>query len=150
MMWIKNKKYRILLLSVSLLFALGCAPSTKIKPFTSDDCSCWPEGYDNQNQWEECCREHDLAYWAGGSREDRLRADEKLRECVEQVGDTAIARVMYVGVRVGGSALLPFPWRWGYGWPFLRGYGPLTEKEQRMVDIYKKEAQKRIGRENEK
>jgi hypothetical protein len=25
----------------------------------------------------------------------------------------------YVGVRVGGPAWMPFPWRWGYGWDWL-------------------------------
>jgi hypothetical protein len=23
---------------------------------------------------------------------------------------------MYIGVRIGGHAWLPTPWRWGYGW----------------------------------
>ncbi|MFW6253809.1 MAG: FAD-binding oxidoreductase, partial [Chitinivibrionales bacterium] len=99
-------KQTVIPLSLLLIFIIGCASRTTIKPFTSDDCSCWPEGYDQKRQWEECCREHDLAYWAGGSYQERLEADERLRECVERTGDSAVARLMFYGVRVGGTAFL--------------------------------------------
>ncbi len=28
-----------------------------------------------------------------------------------------------LGVRAGGPAWLPFPWRWAYGWDYCHGYG---------------------------
>lgn len=142
---ILNSRHAVLIFSASiLLLAIGCASQSALKPFTSDSCSCWPEGYDNQKQWEKCCEEHDLAYWAGGSWEERLEADRKLKECVEQAGDTAVAQIMYFGVRAGGTAFLPFPWRWGYGWTHLRGYSPLTRREQKIVDGLKRKAVRKL------
>ena len=41
---------------------------------------------------------------------------------------------MYLGVRAGGSPYWPASYRWGYGWPYGRGYRPLTEDEREMAD----------------
>jgi hypothetical protein len=40
---------------------------------------------------------------------------------------------MYRGVRAGGTPYLPTPYRWGYGWRYLRGYKALTEAEKLLV-----------------
>jgi len=72
--------------------------------------------------WNACCLEHDIAYWLGGSRTDRLRADEALHECLNKYDLPVSAFLVKKTVRVTGSAYLPFPFRWGYGWPFPRGY----------------------------
>lgn len=86
--------------------------------FTTDGCSLWPD-----STWVSCCVEHDIAYWCGGTCEDRERADETLRDCV--TADSAPAgmgTVMYVGVRAGALPWYPFPFRWGYGWDWPRSY----------------------------
>jgi hypothetical protein len=72
--------------------------------------------------WQECCTAHDLAYWQGGSYQQRLQADRQLQQCVTKVGQKDIARLMLAGVRVGGTPVLPTSFRWGYGWPYPRGY----------------------------
>jgi hypothetical protein len=36
-------------------------------------------------------------------------------------------------VRIGGSPYLNTPFRWGYGWPFGRGYKALTAAEMEQV-----------------
>jgi hypothetical protein len=89
----------------------GVVPPT---PFSSDGCSLWPEG--NRTS---CCVEHDVIYWCGGNNVDRADADEKFRQCLTQKTSAFTARMMKTGVYLGGAEFLPFPWRWGYGWPYL-------------------------------
>ncbi len=103
----------------------------ELSPFTSDGCSVFPDGTLEENElWMSCCVEHDKAYWLGGTREQRLQADEQLKQCVDEVGEPEIALLMLAGVRVGGSPFFPTKFRWAYGWPYLRGYKALTEAER--------------------
>jgi hypothetical protein len=85
--------------------------------FTTDGCTLSPDG-----TWQSCCVEHDMSYWCGGSAEARLEADAKFRACVAGKGGHGAAEVMYWGVRLGGHPWIPGYWRWGYGWPWPRGY----------------------------
>ncbi len=83
-----------------------------------------------------------MAYWRGGSKEERKAADKALRACVlARTGNSALATTMYDGVRVGGSPVFPAWYRWGYGWKYGRGYQALTEAEQKQaaekLDNYK-------------
>lgn len=119
--------------------ALACSTATtasELKPFASDGCSAFPDGTFEQNElWLSCCTAHDLAYWAGGSYRQRQQADELLQACVEEVGEPEIAMLMLAGVRVGGTPYLPTTFRWGYGWPYPRLYGELSDEEREQVDI---------------
>ena len=83
------------------------------KPFKTDHCSLFPDG-----NWGGCCVEHDKAYWYGGTAAARKAADQALCDCVRQHGYPRLARLMYLGVRIGGHGWLPTPWRWGFGWPW--------------------------------
>jgi hypothetical protein len=94
-------------------------------PFTTDGCSMWPNG-----TWTECCIKHDIAYWCGGSAEDRVRADDAFRQCVSESRSACMGTMMYIGVRVGGVPWLPFPWRWGYGWDGISGYDNFSTGKQ--------------------
>lgn len=106
----------------------------ELKPFSSDGCSAFPDGTSLQQQlWLQCCTAHDRAYWRGGTAAERRQADLQLKACVTQAGEPAIAAVMLTGVRVGGSPYLPTRFRWGYGWNYLRPYGPLTAEELEQV-----------------
>ncbi|MBU0674293.1 MAG: FAD-binding oxidoreductase [Proteobacteria bacterium] len=105
-----------------------------LKPFTTDGCSSFPDGtMDQQSLWVHCCIRHDLAYWKGGLIGERTAADQALERCVTRVGEPEIARIMLAGVRVGGSPYFPTPYRWGYGWPYLRGYKALSKEEKEQV-----------------
>jgi len=120
----------------SLIFVfLSCSVNAAdLKPFTSDGCSVFPDGIISQkNLWLQCCTEHDKAYWAGGTAAMRKIADEDLKACVSKVGEPEIAQLMLAGVRVGGTPYLPTTFRWGYGWPFPRGYKVLTKKEKMQI-----------------
>lgn len=84
------------------------------KEFKTDGCSFWPQGFLSYS-WEEQCVEHDIKYWVGGDENDRLEADEKLRDDVNKILP-GMGDIIYLGVRAGGRSLVPFPWNWGYGW----------------------------------
>lgn len=106
-----------------------------IKPFVSDGCSVFPDGtYEEKDLWLTCCVDHDYAYWQGGTRTERLTADKQLKQCVEQIGNPNIASIMFAGVRVGGSPMLPTSYRWGYGWPYPRWYQDLSDIEKEQVN----------------
>jgi hypothetical protein len=121
-----------------ILAVLACRTSAwaaDVKDFTSDGCSLFPDGtIGDRGKWCECCLQHDLAYWRGGTEDERKRADEALRACVlARTGDKALSETMYLGVRTGGHPVFPTWYRWGYGWKYGRGYKPLTEQELRQV-----------------
>ncbi len=114
----------------------------ELKTFTTDGCSSFPDGTgEHVSLWVNCCIRHDLAYWKGGSKGQRLQADKSLESCVAKVGEPEIAKLMLAGVRVGGSPYFPTRYRWAYGWPFPRGYKELSleEKEEvkRKLDLFK-------------
>ncbi|WP_296055389.1 hypothetical protein [uncultured Amphritea sp.] len=125
-------KHLTLLLVICLL--PGYSSGDELKPFTSDGCSSFPDGTWQENRlWLSCCKEHDRAYWQGGTYQQRLNADNRLNECVAAVGKPNTALLMLAGVRVGGSPYFPTTFRWGYGWPYPRNYGELTEEELLQV-----------------
>lgn len=104
--------------------------------FTSDGCSSFPEGtgfLGHPNAWVHCCLEHDKAYFAGGTEGERKSADRLLRRCVKDAGFEIIGPIMYAGVRVGGGPYDDTTYRWGYGWPYGRDYGPLSSSEKSWV-----------------
>lgn len=132
------------LLALSSLLA-ACASPTTLRPFTTDGCSLYPDRSASSGQdWCGCCVVHDRAYWRGGSEAERLKADEALRACVQaRTDDPARAATMFRGVRIGGSAWWPTPFRWGYGWGYGRYYRPLNLAESaeadRLEDLYEAE-----------
>lgn len=122
---------------IVLVLAMYSFPAiaVDIVPFTSDGCSSFPNGtFSQQELWLTCCEAHDYTYWKGGTYQDRLSADKALEICVAATGKTKIALLMLTGVRVGGTPYLPTKFRWGYGWPYLRGYKALTDEEAEYID----------------
>lgn len=111
------------------------ALAADLRPFTSDGCSLFPDGtIKDRTKWCDCCLTHDIAYWQGGTEEERKKADEVLRACVlERTKDKNLAETMYLGVRSGGHPAFPTWYRWGYGWSYGRGYKPLSDAEKQRV-----------------
>lgn len=123
-------------LIVFILVLLMTNPShaDTLKPFTSDGCSVFPDGtFAHNTLWLKCCTQHDFEYWQGGTYQQRLDSDRKLKSCVSNVGQPEIAALMLAGVRVGGTPYLPTSFRWGYGWSYPRFYGPLSKDELEQV-----------------
>lgn len=92
-------------------------------PFRSDGCTLSPDGV-----WRACCEAHDKDYWMGGTLEERLVSDERLRDCIDERclqrrwpmwAAWLTSRIYYYGVRAGGR--IPFKRsRWGFGWKYPR------------------------------
>ncbi|WP_019614857.1 hypothetical protein [Psychromonas ossibalaenae] len=127
-----NKIIPLLLLVLGLPFV----HADTLAPFTSDGCSAFPDGTIEQNKlWLSCCEIHDYDYWKGGTYQQRIDSDKALKRCVTKVGEPEVALLMLLGVRVGGTPFLPTSFRWGYGWPYPRFYGALTELERQQVEL---------------
>jgi hypothetical protein len=104
--------------------AMGEPAGTPDYPFTTDGCSCWPDG-----SWQDCCIVHDIAYWCGGSAELRSLADAELDRCLSAHESGAMGGLMGAGVRFGGHPWWPVPWRWGYGHRFPAAYYGLEDAD---------------------
>ena len=78
--------------------------------WVGDHCSLFPDG-----DYADCCDAHDRDYYRGGTKEERKASDKRLRDCVRAKGHKYLSRLMYIGVRIGGMAWLPTPFRWGFG-----------------------------------
>ncbi len=108
------------------------------------------KGYIRGESWCSCCVLHDVAYWQGGSDAERLAADDSLLTCVaRRTGDSAMATLIWNGVRAGGSGALPTWYRWGYGWPYWAGAVPDSVRDRQVrerggADVAK-EAQHECG-----
>lgn len=123
----------LLAVAAILLAATAFAePPIRLSPFSTDGCSLFPDrSLVSDSDWCGCCIAHDFAYWRGGTAEQRLAADEQLRACVLKAsGSSALADLMYAGVRAGGAPYSVTSYRWAYGWPLGRTYEPLTPAEQ--------------------
>jgi len=123
-------------LFILLSIASSLAHTDTIKPFTSDGCSSFPNGTLEQKElWLSCCTAHDIAYWQGGTYQQRLNADLKLKQCVTAVGEPVIAKLMLSGVRVGGSPYWPTQFRWGYGYPYPHGYTNTQDNKENIMSL---------------
>lgn len=85
--------------------------------FTSDGCSgfmswTWRKFTGHGPPWEKACVEHDRKYWRGGTRKDRLRADNELLRDVANMNHPVWAILMWIAVRVGGGPHFPFRKKW--------------------------------------
>ena len=126
-----------------LLFSCAsqAAMQVTMQPFSTDGCSLFPDrSLVNQADWCSCCMAHDFAYWRGGPSEARLKADQELKACVLKAsGDSALAELMFAGVRAGGGPYFYTPYRWGYGWPYGHAYKQLTAEEDALASSLESE-----------
>ena len=132
----------LLFLFLCLVGSSGCQevnvenPTPNLTDFTSDGCSMFIDGtFEKPELWKECCLLHDMAYWRGGTKEERKQADLAFKACVEKkTGDPILANLMYEAVRAGGAPYFPTWYRWGYGWPLGRGYKALNPQEEKLAE----------------
>ena len=97
--------------------------------FTSDGCTFFPDTIRGISLLPPCV-EHDYAYYLGGSKEDRLKADKQLRKRVKELGMPKVAATMYYAVRFFGGRFWPRKKFWGYEWSktdYGYGYGEDVE-----------------------
>ena len=127
--------FYVALTLISLPIAVSAVDKPSLSDFSSDGCTLFPDGpVSERGKWCECCLDHDIAYWKGGTEAERLKADEELKACVfDRTKDEMLAQTMYVGVRAGGHPAFPTWYRWAYGWSYGRGYEPLSDLEKQLV-----------------
>lgn len=126
---------RWLLLICAATFTSCATRPGQLKDFQSDGCSSFPDGtLIHPRKWHAHCAKHDLAYWQGGTRAQRREADLELIRGVRAEGHPVLACLIYSGVRIGGAPWWPTSWRWGFGWPYPRGYKVLDPNEQRQIN----------------
>jgi len=82
----------------------------------------FPDGALTGTTWQECCVEHDIVYWCGGTPEMRVEADLQLKSCVADRYASWMGAVMRPGVGVGGHPWMPAYWRGGYGHKYPAPY----------------------------
>lgn len=109
-----------------------------LKPFLTDYCTAYAEGTREKPElWKHCCVEHDLYFWAGGSKDDRKKTDLRLKSCVEATGAHTQARLIYMAVSIGGSSPIRFKTKqWGHAWEERPRYVSLNENETALVLQY--------------
>lgn len=113
-----------------------------LRPFTSDGCSLSPNSFFKAD-FTECCVEHDVAYWIGGTKEQKDKSDILLKACMQsklkpkfnKEISASVAQTYYLGVQAGGVNFMPNSFRWGYGWNYVRPYAELTSEELTQAEI---------------
>lgn len=127
------------LIALAAMLASACLTEAapELQPFTSDGCSLFPDAdLITGDDWCSCCFEHDIAYWRGGTEEERLAADRELQTCVTaKTGNEVLGRLMFEGVQAGGSPYFYNWYRWGYGWGYERKYRALTPAENDRAGV---------------
>src|SRR5665647_529188 len=126
-----------LLISIFLLAAAITSVSAReIKPFTTDYCTGYFEGTrSHPGLWKDCCLEHDLYFWAGGSSQERNQADKRLRACVADKGTPIHARLIYWGVKLGSKSPIKIKGKhWGNGLSDSPTYLSLTPEQVRVIE----------------
>lgn len=125
---------KLKLMMLFLLISVKSVFAAQLTDFRSDGCSLSPDGV-----WAHCCVEHDLAYWQGGPRTERIAADARLRQCIAQY-DPTIADIYFNAVRTAGSEIeMGIPslayFRWGYGWKNRKAYKALSTSERNLAKL---------------
>jgi hypothetical protein len=132
---------KTLLLIFGVLVFSQAAFSANLRPFQTDYCTNFPNGTAaNKELWKECCVQHDLYLWAGGTKDERLAVDRQLKRCVLSKGAPVPAWVMYLGVRIGSQSPIRYKEKeWGNAWnlgekdPHAR-YQALSREEVQLLE----------------
>ncbi len=118
-------------LALILLLPALARATDELRPFATDGCTLSPDGTPrNRTLWRECCVAHDLRLWGGGTKTERVDADEKLFSCVEEKAGRTIAKIFLAGVRLGSHSPYKIPAKvWGNAWYDRSGYRELPSAE---------------------
>jgi hypothetical protein len=120
------------ILCTLMFFLLSSISFAQIeRPFVTDSCTGYPEGTKkNPTLWEDCCKTHDLYFWAGGNKSQRKTVDKELRSCIKSKGGKFHATIMYLGVSIGGLSPIKFGGKqWGNAWGKKTRKTKLSEPE---------------------
>lgn len=134
-------KFVIYILAFILSSTTYASTNLRLREFTTDFCTAYPEGtFAQPHLWAKCCVEHDLFLWAGGSKKDRNDVDKNLKKCVAETGATIHSKLIYFGVRLGSYSPIKFKGKlWGNGWIPRRKEAPLTKEEILFIEEFLKD-----------
>jgi hypothetical protein len=117
---------------LSVSFAINA--HANLASFETDYCTMFVEGTKEKPElWKDCCIEHDLRYWFGGSLDDQNLADLRLKNCVESKGEKAWATIMYNAIRIGHYSPVKHKYQWSWGWINKRDKKSLSQEEKELV-----------------
>lgn len=116
---------------IFLLLTSFWAQATELRPFESDGCTMSPDGtLRDRTKWKECCVAHDLRLWGGGTKDERIQADLDLRACMNEKAGARIAKIFWLGVKLGSHSPIKLPNKqWGNAWYENSGYRALSAEE---------------------
>ena len=101
----------------------------KLEPFETDTCTFFIDG-----SWSECCIEHDVRYWLGGTKEKMDESDLKLKKCVEEKSNNIWSSLIYQGVRIGHLSPIKSKYEWAWGWSEKdKKFSPLDKKQKAIA-----------------
>ena len=103
---------------------IGSAFGYELRPFCTDGCSV--VGNKTKTSFK-CCVEHDIAYWSGGTREDKYRADGRFYQCLLRTEGQRVAEAYSAAVALYGD---PY---WGLDWIDRPRFKKLTDEERCVV-----------------
>lgn len=114
----------------SYMIKRALASEIELKPFFTDGCTMFIDGTKDQpTLWRNCCVEHDLRYWFGGSSKEMDDTDLRLKSCVTKVAGAKWAKLIYMGVRTGHHSPIKNKTQWNWGWSKKRNNAPLNPDE---------------------
>ncbi len=100
-----------------ILTITSFAYANELKPFVTDYCTMFVDGTSSRpTLWRDCCIEHDIRYWFGGTSANKDKADIELKSCVKHVAGLTWANLIYVGVRAGHYSPIKGKYKWSWGW----------------------------------
>jgi len=89
------------------------------RPFIFDGCTLFPDKIGTLSL-KEICLAHDIAYWIGGTPDEKKAADQKFKDDLSDSGIVGkiISPIAYTGVVIFGDTWLTrqFNANWGFGW----------------------------------
>ncbi len=92
---------------------------TPDKTFHFDGCTLFFDRFLGSS-FKEACLNHDIAYWYGGTGQERLMVDVVFRGDIAETGlsGKVLSPVMYLGVRLFGDSFIAklFNANWGFGY----------------------------------
>lgn len=131
-------KYIMLIVLIYSFSASAFSSSRIVKNFCTDGCT---SVNDLDPEFIHCCVSHDLAYYKGGTIQEKDKADASLRVCIQQSTSGFDLFSSSFGVATtdfGGEGETG----WGYGWGSTRPskyHNTLSEEE---LVIYKESVSK--------
>lgn len=113
----KKLSYLVWLFVTFNFYSVHCFAQV-IRAFEFDGCTLYKEGtQDYPKLWEHCCFQHDLRFWAGGTKSQRIEADKSLKSCVAKTGASTHSFLIYMGVTLGSLSPYKLKGRqWGNAW----------------------------------